>query len=516
MVVSHNMMTLGAQRQFNINAESKKKTVEKLASGYKINRAADDAAGLTISEEMRRQIRGLERGTTNCEEGVSLCQVADGAMAEVHDMLQRINVLCVQAANGTNSDSDRESINDEIIAIKKEIDRVGNETKFNEIRVLQGESTHTYWEEELVTITYTEKAWVEVELERVTEMSLVEYTNIGAKIPSDLIMLNRQSVQSGVKTGAMLSQSQNADELKLSRYDAAFNLDFSNVKTRRDWGILDGYGFTVNCSFTQCVGKTTFVFDDSKTGFTHMTPGIDVRSPYEENVFVIGTKEFVSGEDFVNAFSEFVVGLGRGGFFSDDDRLEGTITGNELIICISNKRSSTEHGYLVVGEPMFDYTTEKVKEMQYVDVERTREEMRMVEKRENHKMDLYIQHGVSAYEGLSIRLPHIDCAALEMEEINVLSEDAVVDALEAVERVIGKVSAERGRMGAYTNRLEHLINNQNNVIENTQAAESRIRDMDMAEELVNLSTYNILEQAGFSVMSQANQSATMVLELLKG
>lgn len=138
MVISHNLLALNAQRQFNITGTQKKKSTEKLASGYKINRAADDAAGLAISEKMRRQIRGLDQGARNTQDGISLLQVADGALNEVHDMLHRMSELSIQAANGTNSDSDREAIQQEISQIKSEIDRISDTTEFNTRKLFVG------------------------------------------------------------------------------------------------------------------------------------------------------------------------------------------------------------------------------------------------------------------------------------------------------------------------------------------------------------------------------------------
>lgn len=514
MVISHNMNSLNIQRHIKFNSRSKGNSVEKLTSGYKINGASDDAAGLTISEKMRWQIRGLLRGNQNCEEAVSLCQVAEGAMSEVHDMLQRMNELSIQAANDTNTDMDREAIDQEVQEIKKEIDRIGNETLFNEIKVLQGQKAINYVQEELVTVTYTEKDWVEVEVEKITDMSLVDYENVGEGIPEGLIRLNRRDITSGVRNGAMLSTSQTDDEKKLSLYYAAFNLDVSQIKSNDDWGKLNGYGFTVNCSFTQCTGKTTFVFDNSQTGITHMTPDVDVRSKTEENVFVVGTKDYDTGKSFVDDFTSFVNGLGRGGYFSDDDLLRGTLTGNELIITISNNRSSTEHGYMIVGEPKFNYTTEIVKEMQYIDVERTREEMQLVSKVRYEPVDLNIQYGACSGEALLLQLPHIDCDALDLSELCVLSRERAVNSINMISNAISMVSDERSRLGAYTNRLNHLIANQNNVVENTQAAESRIRDADMAEEMLKISINRILEKTGYSLMTQANQNNATVIELL--
>ena len=135
MIISHNIFAMNANRQFNITSKNKAKSSEKLSSGYRINRAADDAAGLSISEKMRRQIRGLTQGVENTQTGVSLCQVADGALAEVNDMLHRITELSIQSANGTNSANDRKAIQHEIGQIIQEIDRIGDTTEFNERKI---------------------------------------------------------------------------------------------------------------------------------------------------------------------------------------------------------------------------------------------------------------------------------------------------------------------------------------------------------------------------------------------
>ena len=134
MVVQHNMQAANANRMLGVTTSAQSKSTEKLSSGYKINRAADDAAGLTISEKMRKQIRGLDKASSNAQDGVSSVQTAEGALTEVHSMLQRMNELAVQASNGTNSkDTDRKAIQDEIDQLNTEIDRVAETTKFNEI-----------------------------------------------------------------------------------------------------------------------------------------------------------------------------------------------------------------------------------------------------------------------------------------------------------------------------------------------------------------------------------------------
>ena len=143
MVVQHNMQAANANRMLGITSGAQAKSTEKLSSGYKINRAADDAAGLTISEKMRKQIRGLDKASSNAQDGVSAVQTAEGALTEVHSMLQRMNELATQAANGTNSDTDRSSIQDEIDQLTTEIDRVSETTKFNETYLLKGDANGT-------------------------------------------------------------------------------------------------------------------------------------------------------------------------------------------------------------------------------------------------------------------------------------------------------------------------------------------------------------------------------------
>lgn len=144
MVIAHNISAMNSNRQLGIVGGEMAKSVQKLSSGYRINKAADDAAGLSISEKMRRQIRGLTKGVENSEDGISLCQVADGALNEVHEMLQRMNELAVKAANGTNSTSDRNDIEKEITQLISEIDRIGDTTKFNEVYVFRGDSERTF------------------------------------------------------------------------------------------------------------------------------------------------------------------------------------------------------------------------------------------------------------------------------------------------------------------------------------------------------------------------------------
>ena len=141
MVVQHNLRAMNSNRMLGVTAGQQSKSTEKLSSGYRVNRAADDAAGLAISERMRKQVRGLTKAVSNAQDGISCVQTAEGALAEVHDMLQRMNELAMQAANGTNSNTDRTYLNQEVTALTSEIDRIGNTVTFNDQKLLSGSFT---------------------------------------------------------------------------------------------------------------------------------------------------------------------------------------------------------------------------------------------------------------------------------------------------------------------------------------------------------------------------------------
>ena len=174
MVVQHNLQAMNANRMLGITQKASATSTEKLSSGYRINRAADDAAGLAISEKMRKQIRGLDQASANAEDGISCVQTAEGALAEVQDMLQRMNELVVQAANGTNSTTDRQYIQDELDQLVSEIDRVSETTKFNEIYLLKGDEDA----EERLVYTYNYATDDTIDLtgkSRVAEDKMINY-----------------------------------------------------------------------------------------------------------------------------------------------------------------------------------------------------------------------------------------------------------------------------------------------------------------------------------------------------
>jgi flagellin len=343
MVVQHNITAMNSNRMLGITTGAQAKSTEKLSSGYKINRAADDAAGLSISEKMRKQIRGLTQASTNAQDGISAVQTAEGALTEVHDMLQRMNELAVKAANGTMSSSDKADVQNEISQLSTEIDRVATTTKFNETYLLNGNAggkSTTNWSGSL---------------------------SFSLQVGADNFADNRITVQIYSITASAIGVGVKKDGAEPSAND---------IVTKYHYGVND------QGSIVKIAGA------DQKVATT--------------------TKE-------INAGSILAIGAtqtDKGGY-------------------ISVKTTSTAR--------------------------------------------------------------------------------AAIDNISAAVKLI---SARRSKLGAIQNRLEHTIKNLDNVVENTTSAESQIRDTDMASEMVQYSKNNILQQAGQSMLAQANQSNQGVLSLL--
>ncbi len=349
MVVQHNLTAMNSNRMLGLTTKTQAKSTEKLSSGYKINRAADDAAGLSISEKMRRQIRGLTQASANAQDGISCVQTAEGALNEVHDMLQRINELAVKGENGTLTSTDRQYIQSEVKQLMSEIDRVQSTTTFNEQNLLDG--------------SFTSK---------------------------------------GLQVGAEAGQH--------------IGVTIANMNTNQliAQALKDGTKFDVNHLEVE-------------------TTGANVGQVTQHDQEYSGAADKTSKED------------------------------------------------VVLDAKMLDkfYAFDKDK---------------IVDNDKVKKADI-----TSDSQTLDSEAP----TAADFAALNAFAKSA-----------LKTVSQQRSDLGAVQNRLEHTINNLDNVVENTTSAESQIRDTDMATEMVKYSNNNILTQAGQAMLAQANQSNQGVLSLL--
>ena len=488
MVVQHNMQAANANRMLNITTNAQSKSTEKLSSGYRINRAADDAAGLTISEKMRKQIRGLDQASTNAQDGVSSVQTAEGALTEVHSMLQRMNELAVQASNGTNAESDRKAIQDEISQLTTEIDRVAETTKFNETYLLKGSKDGAKHDMKVgahdaglkgtlvdngATATFTPAAMTEG---GTVSVGGKEYTVTGITEPTSSKIEAGTAGAAGakqtytLKLDGMVSKLAGKTKFNIAGKDYEITLEEGDDATK----IGDKLAAAINGKIDDGLGGQykvtnatgTLTFEASKAG-----AGAKVLTQASTHTALENAKSSDAVLDLMKNELATASSIGTDTAATVTKNTDGTFTITKGTVSVSDSLSFSLH----VGS----------------DADMTNK--------------------------ISVDIEAMDSSSLGVKGINVNDDTGVAAtyAIDAISDAISKVSSQRSALGAVQNRLEHTIDNLDNVVENTETAESRIRDTDMAEEMVNYSKNNILAQAGQSMLAQANQSNQGVLSLLQ-
>ncbi len=508
MVVQHNLQAINANRMLNVTTGAQSKSTEKLSSGYRINRAADDAAGLTISEKMRKQIRGLDQASTNAQDGVSSVQTAEGALTEVHSMLQRMNELAVQAANGTNSkDSDRQAIQDEIDQLTTEIDRVAETTKFNEIYLLKGDKgTKTINLEAhdaglKGTLTNNGDG---------TATFAMNALNVGDKIS---IGGKAYTIGSTIDDAKAIIKAPASGSVDVSIGDKTFKITSTGEVQDADGNQL--YIATTSNSDTSTAFSTTATLTTTGT-HKNAAGNADIAN---NKVTVDNLKEYVTGGITVKVGTESVTVMtdAAGGAADGVDDNDTTLitkqkayelAGKELLA--ANSIGDTENHASVkngddsdlaynVGDGTFKISLAQAKVANTL------------------SFNLHVGSDADLTNKIQVNIDTMNSEFLGIKGLSVKDDSgmAATYAVDAIADAVAKVSSQRSALGAVQNRLEHTIANLDNVVENTTAAESRIRDTDMAEEMVNYSKNNILAQAGQSMLAQANQSTQGVLSLLQ-
>ena len=393
MVVQHNLTAMNSNRMLGITTKSQAKSTEKLSSGYKINRAADDAAGLSISEKMRKQIRGLTQASSNAQDGISAVQTAEGALNEVQDMLQRMNELAVKSANGTNSATDRSYIQDEITQLTTEINRVSETTKFNDMYLLKGDASTTK------TVDFYKSGY-------------------SVKDGTSLYLKGSKTALTGTALADAIAKGE-----KLYKADATGTQDDTTLaKKGTDYAYV------------------TKMYDNA---------GKELSAEEAKKLVDAGTAVYADKEH------NFEIDANQGNFL----------------------RRETVNGDLT--------------------------------------FNLHVGSDSESTNKIGVSIGSMSAAGIGVSGLTVATEDDATVAVDTIAAAIQKVSTQRSALGAVQNRLEHTINNLDNVVENTTSAESAIRDTDMATEMVKYSNNNILGQAGQAMLAQSNQSNQGVLSLLQ-
>ena len=493
MVVQHNLTAMNSNRMLGVTTKTQAKSTEKLSSGYKINRAADDAAGLSISEKMRKQIRGLTQASSNAQDGISAVQTAEGALNEVQDMLQRMNELAVKSANGTNSETDRDYIQNEIDQLTTEIDRVSETTKFNETYLLKGDQNAT----KDYTYTYNTATGKAAEVKLPTTDS-----NNG----------NKLTVTFDPATASGEAQNEVA---KLIR-DQGFSVTSSSEKNAADPAKFDN-SITLKLNGTEkykVVEQTAGSVYEIQDNTGKKIASINLTVNNGGTVGVGQTDKFTKvGTETITA-SSATAGYGNGETMKYYDKDGNGIPENALdsyftsstnaagTTITTSARSDAKNVYDALGNKLTPDSTLVTAKQDLTGA---------------LSLTLHVGADATSNNQISVNLDAMSAKGLGVNGLKVDGADDTNarDAIETIKEAIQKVSTQRSALGAVQNRLEHTINNLDNVVENTTSAESQIRDTDMATEMVKYSNNNILAQAGQAMLAQANQSNQGVLSLLQ-
>ncbi len=422
MRIQHNIAALNSYRQLGSNNTSVSKNLEKLSSGYRINRAGDDAAGLAISEKMRAQITGLETASKNANDGISLVQTAEGALTEVHSMLNRMVELATQSANGTYQDNvDRENLTKEVDSLKSEINRISEGTNFNGINLLDGSLGKTTGKPHTMmgtgstfgTVAVVNKAsGASIAVDNPTTVGVNEEQQVGIKASGDTITVTVTNMSDGSSKTTVI--------------------DLKDVTTR-----------TNGANAGDTLGSTFLKAGETAT--------IDLTSVGLGKIDISGTDATgAQASDLADGLKDIA---GKG------EAPTGTTVGTGLA--------------LQIGDTGDDFNN------------------------------------------LTVSVGSMSAKSLGLDSVDVSTQSGAKNAIKTIKNAINTVSSTRGDLGALQNRLEHTINNLGVTTENMSAAESRIRDVDMAKEMMNYTKNNILVQSSQAMLAQANQLPQGVLQLLK-
>nr|WP_164489532.1 flagellinolysin [Rummeliibacillus sp. TYF005] len=598
MRIQHNIAALNTKRQLGINNDKASKSLEKLSSGFKINRAGDDAAGLAISEKMRGQISGLNMAAKNAQDGISLIQTAEGALNEVHLMLQRGRELAVQSANDTNTDDDRAALQKEVSQIFDEINDTAHRTEFNTLKVLKGGSLNSnpaadkispqakQLTEQLINSTLgnaekavtdaygltTDKYDIEVnyisekEGGRVAWVSVVSTWNTnpdGSEIagsrksfPTSLTLdkldffgdnapwiepdrIIAHEMTHAVMGGAIKDFSSlpgwftegAAEYVAGANERVSTSLQNLAVKTKNaNFSNLSGadkndiYSALVSKlgeidSGSYVIPSSELTLDESYTSDAYSagylaTKYLDklIKDNNASNDISTFMQTLQGGTSFDAAINTFT-GLADGAAF--EAKFKGT-DGTSFLAGLSLSGTGsilTSKGYSDTDTGIIKDTPSSSSLFNYTWDESTGEgiDLTTATKPEH----FYFHIGANQGQALDIKLPDISTTNLGLEGVTIGSQDSSDKAISKFDNAIKIVSSERSNLGAIQNRLEHTINSLGTTSENLTAAESRIRDTDMAAEMMAFTKNNILTQAAQSMLAQANQQPQGVLQLLQ-
>jgi len=520
MRINNNIMAMNTYRQLGITNSAGSKSMEKLSSGLRINRAGDDAAGLSISEKMRAQIRGLNMASKNAQDGISLIQTAEGALQETHAILQRMRELAVQSSNDTNVEVDRAAIQAEIDELAKEITRIANNTEFNTQKLINGGITSTKFhvganegQDIELAIKAMDAFSLGVAADKVTkEAAISTGSNIIEANLADTVGTN--VVNTAEISFAYSTKTEEAAVLTGENVSDIFDNDLSSIES------ITLNGQTITLTNTSSLNGTTTAFDiDALVSALQA----DINAVYNGTdhggiKFTVGK----SGDALTITSSEtgsaatvsitantasFTLGL------TADATTNKTVNGTDAGDFITVSDGTVSKDFNIADNTATTFSTG-------FDADFGGITLNLASGKTLADLD-------ATYDKITITSTTITAKAADLTDpaniqeavaekgIDVSSQTAASTAITTIQKAIETVSAERSKLGAYQNRLEHTIKNLDTSAENLQASESRIRDVDMAKEMMEFTKQNILQQAATAMLAQANQAPQGVLQLLR-
>lgn len=566
MIINHNVAALNTHRQLATNTTNTNKNIEKLSSGLRINRAGDDAAGLAISEKMRGQIRGLDQATRNAQDGISLIQTAEGALSETHSILQRMRELSVQSANDTNTLTDREELQKELNQLTNEINRIGNATEFNTKKLLNGDLSDAKVTNEgtttTTTITKATGQTVTVGANPISWSASANVVDIGVKFTG-----GTAAVGNGFDW-ATLASSTTTQALTITKTNDGFTVDLDDatsgatntlevnadklVKGTDGSYSYDNHGISFKITAEQAASWTasaSVTIDlDKAAGVTTTASGSLAGKTIQTKST---TQDFSTTNTSVSITSDIVVDGTSSKLLEGVTNVSVTWNSNVATVALLDKDGaavSTSTFSATAGSKL-NYDANGIKFTLDIKAGATNTtgnfkldtattSKTVTEGREVKDQSASFQIGANQSQTLSLAVSDMRASALgivgtgdgfsatanvtngtdnnaDEKALDITTTSGAANAIKVLDAATSKVSSERAKLGAVQNRLEHTINNLGTTSENLTAAESRIRDVDMAKEMMEQTKNNILAQAAQAMLAQANQQPQGVLQLLR-
>lgn len=531
MIINHNMMAMNTYRQLSQTSGSQAKSMEKLSSGLRINRAGDDAAGLAISEKMRAQISGLNMASKNSQDGISLIQTAEGALNETQTILQRMRELAVQAANDTNVTADREEIQKEINQLSSEINRIGNTTEFNTMKLLNGDKQRVALTSETVlaagsrTVTYAKGVSGNATLANALESVKVvagDYANVINSTADSTIKIAKTSSGFTVTLDATGSATFSAVDTVVANADGKYVYDRHGVSfeiTAAEFAtITNGSTVTIHdITGAGTLGTKSDWADNEATAAVTMTSGITVTQTDDNKTIrkvslqltTAGVTVELQNSGGTAVHTDVYALTALGSFKYDSHGISFTVDDIAAGSSASAVFTLTSIGTVSNGLTFNDNSLK-------FQVGANQSQSMVLELSDMRSVALKITSSTAADGFVATKSVTNGTNNNAVEyALDVSTHEKASSAVTVINNAITAVSSERSKLGAIQNRLEHTIKNLDTSSENLQSAESRIRDVDMAKEMMNFTKQNILQQAATSMLAQANQSPQTVLQLLK-